>query len=95
MNLPTHFYLKRKKWVVELVDKPEWHTEEKCWGITDFESRTIEIWDGLPPRQILMVFIHEYLHAVEYEYKLAIAHRLIYKLEKPLTYMVFLLLRVN
>lgn len=41
----------------------------------------------LGPRQMIETFLHEFLHAVDFEYDLKISHKLIYRLERPLRYM--------
>lgn len=93
MNLPTHFYLNRHKWTVEIVEDAA--DMEKCHGFCDAKHHTIEIWGGLGPIKQLRVFIHETLHAIEHEYNIKIPHVLIYKLEVPLANMVLLLLKYN
>jgi hypothetical protein len=49
-----------------------------------FGSRTIFIQKGLGPRLEQETFVHELLHAIEFEYNVTIPHRLIYALEYPL-----------
>lgn len=94
LHLPTHFYLKKKRWKVELVDS-EFLGVPGTYGHCDFAARTIEIWEGQPARRMLGTFIHEYLHAVEHEYGLRVVHKFIYLLERPVTRIVIMLLRLN
>jgi hypothetical protein len=106
MNLPDYFYLRKKKWTVVLTEDRKWYLNGSkghkilpagkinfCWGETDFAVRTITLWHDQAPRKLLETFIHEYLHAVEYEYDLKIPHKLVSTLEKPIAYLVLLLIK--
>jgi hypothetical protein len=95
MNIPVSFYLKRRKWTVELVSEDMIIDGVNCRGHCDPDMRLIEIRDNLSSKVMVETFVHEFLHAVEHEYNLKIAHKLIYVLEKPLAYMVRLLLESN
>lgn len=94
VHLPTHFYLKRKRWKVELHDADSM-TVPGTYGNCDFPSRTVEIWEGAPPRRRISSLVHEYLHAVEQEYGLRVVHRFIYLLERPLTRLMIMMIRLN
>lgn len=92
MNMPTHFYLKRRKWTVELVDDPLFDGEGSwCRGLCEPDERTIYLWAGLGPLKMLRTFCHEFLHAVEAETGLELPHWLVYDLEEPLAYIVLCL----
>lgn len=106
MNIPAYFYLRKKKWTVVLSDDRKWHHDDgkiipstgepnRCFGETDPNTRTITLWHDQKPRAMLGTWIHEYLHAVEFEYDLKIPHRIIHKLEKPLVSMILLLMKVE
>lgn len=56
-----------------------------CYGLCCFDTRTITIRTGLKPDERRKTFFHELLHAIDYEYNINIAHRLVYKLEGPLS----------
>lgn len=50
-------------------------------GLCDPETRTIYIRYKQSRRETLMTFLHEWLHAVEFEYEIEIGHTIIEKLE--------------
>lgn len=52
-----------------------------CFGETDPEKRTIKLKKGMSPRSTLTTFIHELLHAIEFESDIKIKHKQIYELE--------------
>lgn len=96
MNIPTEFYLKRHKWTVEIVEGEYlMHDDCRAVGLTCEESRTIQICGSLGNRKLLATFMHEFLHACEFEYGLKIPHRLIYDLDGPLGRIVSELLMLN
>lgn len=79
ISLPESIQINGHTWQVLLLNKvdealrgPGWvnHT----WGYCDPDKRQIEILKRLRPRSRLKVFLHEYLHACEYEYGYAIPH---------------------
>jgi hypothetical protein len=53
-------------------------------GLCDEGAQVIKIAYGQSPRERFRTFLHELLHAVDFEYKLRLPHRLIYRLEGPL-----------
>ncbi len=92
--LPTHFFVNRQRWTVELVDHIEPGANEgKVYGICDSEERRIEILDSLGAYMMLRTFVHEYLHAVEFAYKIKIPHKMIYFLERPIARLILLFVR--
>jgi hypothetical protein len=96
MHLPHTFPLKGRRWTVELVDKIDMMEDGKvCHGFCYTETRTIEILEGLNRHKTLRAFIHEFLHAVEFEYKIKIPHWLIYKIDGPLATMFGLIMQHN
>lgn len=96
MNLPTHFYLKRRKWTVEIVEeKLSNHEHDNCRGLCTKEDRLIEISANQTPRNMMITFLHEFLHAISFEYGFPIPHILIYKLERPLAYIVNILINIQ
>jgi hypothetical protein len=56
-----------------------------CLGKCDPEKRTIYIKTGLGPKETFRTFVHEVLHALEFEYELKIKHSLVYELEAAIT----------
>lgn len=95
MNIPTHFYLKRRRWTVEIVEDYLMWEGKRARGLACPETRTIELCGKLGPRKLLQTFLHEYLHAIEFEYDLKFPHRLIYALEGPLARMVVELIKLH
>lgn len=58
-------------------------------GNTDPSTKTIDILQGQTPWERLKTFVHELMHAVEYDYGIEIDHKLIYALEMPLAYLLW------
>lgn len=63
-------------------DEPD--QEHDTIGYCDGIDHVLYVRTRLKPRVRLETFVHEWLHAVEYEYGLEIPHALVYALEKPL-----------
>ena len=56
-----------------------------CLGSdSDVGCRTIQIKKGLTPTMRARTFLHELLHAIDFEWGIKIPHRVIEALEKPL-----------
>lgn len=51
-------------------------------------SRTILILKDMTPEEQFDAFAHELLHAIEFEYKLKIPHKLIYSVQAPLAFIL-------
>lgn len=64
---------------VRLVKNPE-----NVMAATCAETQTIEIVYGLSRKELLETFLHEVMHAIEYEYDINIPHDVIYKMEPGL-----------
>lgn len=62
---------------------------ENTRGLCCSGSETIYLLIGLSAKERFETFVHETLHAVEFEYKIKIPHRLIYDLEAPLARLYF------
>lgn len=58
--------------------------DDSCRGYYEANSRLIVLRKGMGRVLTARTFIHEYLHAVEDIYKVAIPHAVIYDLEEPL-----------
>lgn len=83
------WHLDRKKVVYRMVRDRDGRKKRKKrylfrMGETDPNTRTITLWYALAPRKLRETFCHEYLHAFEFEYEIAIPHDTICQLEKPL-----------
>lgn len=55
-----------------------------CVGLAEPSEQVIYVKLGQDPEERLKTFLHELLHAIEYEYDISMPHRLIHKLEDPL-----------
>ena len=53
--------------------------KDDAWCV--YKKNQIIIRKGMPPRQLLFTFIHELLHAVQYEYDVGMTERQVDKLE--------------
>jgi hypothetical protein len=61
---------------------------KKVVGLCDPCDKEILILQGLSPLERFKSFIHEILHALEYEYEIKMDHSLIYKLEEPIAFLL-------
>ncbi len=96
MNIPTHIYVRKRRWEVEILEGEYIMYEgRRCRGTACPETRTIELCSKMGRRKMLSTFIHEVLHAIEFEYQIKIPHRLIYALEGPLARVVLELVQLN
>lgn len=64
MNLPKTVKIKGKTWTVRLTKNLQDETGEEVNGLTDTEKRTIEINAELKGTNLLLIFWHEFTHAV-------------------------------
>lgn len=82
MRLPRKLWVGDVEYTVKFVRKiPD--PDPKCIGLCCSSEQVIYILQGLSPKERLETFVHELLHAFEFEYEIAIPHQLIYALEKP------------
>lgn len=51
-------------------------------------GRTILIHKEISPAEQYEIFCHEVLHALEFEYKIKLPHKLIYELQGPLAFLL-------
>jgi len=58
-------------------------------GLCCSGSKTIWIRQKQTRQDTFLTFIHELLHAIEFEYELNIEHKLIHDLEKPIADLLF------
>lgn len=65
--------------------------DQKCLGIADPNTRQIIIKNGLSETETTKAFIHECLHAIEYEYTEGVPHKFIEAYEEG----VFKVLKLN
>jgi hypothetical protein len=81
-DYPTELFIGDNVWDIKFVRKPL-ENDPYCYGLCDPGELTISIRLGQSPEERLKTFLHELLHAVEYEYKIEIPHSLIARLEDP------------
>jgi hypothetical protein len=77
---PREVRVKDETYQVKFVRKIK--GERSTLGECDPESRTIRIKLGQSLAETFATFIHEVLHAIEFEYEIKISHRAIYLYEK-------------
>lgn len=56
--------------------------DKECVGLCNFDTKTITIKKGQSDVERFKTFVHEVLHAIEMEHKIAIKHKEVYKLEQ-------------
>lgn len=79
---PKEIFVKDMVWRVRFCRTVPDDPQEKDLGMCDPESRTIFIRYKQKPRETFMTFVHELLHAFEFEYNIEISHEIIYELEE-------------
>lgn len=95
LHLPEYVYIRSKRWTVDIVQQEDFECEDKTFGQCDPNTRTILILEGQPPRQMLGTFLHEFIHACEFEWGVKIPHRMVYFIERRLTPVVWRLIILN
>jgi hypothetical protein len=55
-----------------------------CLGETNWEDKTIKIRAGMSKNETFRTFIHESLHAIEFDWPVNLKHKTVYKLEKAI-----------
>lgn len=71
MELPKYININGNKWTVR-VQNDNFFGETS--GITTYENRTITIKDGLGYERTRIVFNHELIHAINYEFGIRYKH---------------------
>lgn len=79
-DIPRQLTIRGNEWTVRLVNKMP-HGADDCVGLCVFDDREIYILRGQTPRERGATAWHEILHAIEWEYKVKIGHRIINRLE--------------
>lgn len=80
-DYPREIMVGEDLWAVRFVRRLP---EDSQLGLCDPSEQTIYIRLGQTQEERLKTFLHELLHAIEYEYKIVMPHRLIHRLEDPL-----------
>jgi len=79
---PKVLHVKDEEYRVVFVDRIE---GKDTLGICDPEARVITIQNGQTDLETMKTFVHEVLHALEFEHNLRISHKLVHKLEDAIT----------
>lgn len=69
MKIPASVFIKGKEWKVKRVWRLRVEGED-CDGTIDGETREIKIVHGLNKEELLDTYLHEFLHAIWFEYGL-------------------------
>ncbi len=91
MKIPRQLLVNDQIYQVKFArDLPQVHDGRKgaTRGLCSFDTQTIIIKQGLSKADRDITFFHELLHAIEFEYDIEIAHKLIYRLEGPLAQVI-------
>jgi hypothetical protein len=86
-KVPSHIKIKNKvSYEIVWVESFE---DDTTVGECRFDARQIAIKTGLSKRETIKTFIHEVLHAIEFERGIKIQHKAIYQLEDAVFYLLF------
>lgn len=66
MKIRQEYTIKGQSWKVKRKSKLI-HNGSECYGLCEYESRTIYLERGLKGKKLIETFLHEYIHAVLYE----------------------------
>lgn len=69
---------------LELVPHIEEIGRNVTRGYCDPDEKLITLLEKQSDKELFSTFIHELLHAIEYEHKVKIPHKLVYAMEGPL-----------
>ncbi len=76
-----YYFIKGKEWRIEFCK----FISKGDIGECDEHDRVIRIKTGLDKQELFSTFVHEFLHAVVFEYKIkGITHKAIYTFERAL-----------
>lgn len=81
-DFPKELFLGENNWQIRFVRSLD---GIKTLGLCDPADHIIYILQGQSPKERFKTFVHELLHALEYEYSFEMPHKSIYDLEEPLT----------
>lgn len=84
IKLPTQKQFPKKIYFGDTCYTVTFKKDLDCFGITDPNTKTIQIKDGMAPRAFLATLIHELLHVIEFEKPIKIKHKDVYKLEQSI-----------
>ena len=75
---PQRISINKVEYTIVFVDQIE---GSDTLGLCDFERKVIFLKNKQSPKERFLTFIHEVLHAIEYEFNAGVEHELVYKLE--------------
>ena len=82
-SYPKTVEVEGMNWAIKFKRKPFYDDEgDECLGLCDPEDKTIYIKIQTDKVDMFRVFIHEVLHAIEYEREIEIPHKYIEKLDR-------------
>jgi Zn-dependent peptidase ImmA (M78 family) len=90
MKIPRRWLVGDNVWTVKFVRKFKWDgvKDSDLMGLCDPERQEILIKVGIDQKDRIETLVHELLHAIEFEYDIKIGHKLIKKLEGPITKLI-------
>lgn len=74
MKLPKKKKIEGKIWRISQVEQPVNDDGEICWGVCDYNTRTIFIKARLAKEEKLKTYLHEILHAALHEIGLELGY---------------------
>lgn len=83
-DYPKEIHIGEETYEIRVVKKMPSNLKG-CVGACDPGKHVIYIKKGLTKSQMFRTFIHECLHAIEFEFEIPIKHKTIYQLEKAIT----------
>lgn len=88
MNFPKIVYINDTSYHIRFLKRLKYEGEDVV-SLFCPDERTIFIKLGMSDSKTMQTFIHECLHAIEFEYDLKISHKLIYKMEDPILKFIY------
>jgi len=86
-NIPARLKIKNR--VVYEIVWVDSFKDPDVLGECRFDVRQIALKKGQSQRETFKTFVHEVIHAMEFEREIKIAHKAIYQLEDAIFYLLF------
>ena len=77
---PKSVLINNEVYRVQFVVKPD--REKSTLGLCDPDKKVIRIKKGLSAKERMSTYVHEVLHAFEFEYEIDVHHDIVYALEE-------------
>jgi Zn-dependent peptidase ImmA (M78 family) len=85
MKIPRQITVRGAHWQVVITRTLKYgENGEELLGLCDPSLRCIYVNKKQSPRQQFITFLHEAMHAIEFEYERKFGHKIIEKIEEPL-----------